>query len=185
MATRYRFGDSNRPHFITFAVINWIDVFTREAYKQIFVDSPKYSMDHKSLSLHAWIIMPNHVHLIASVNKESIQLSDIMRDIKKYTSRMIVKAIEENQQESRKDWLLWMFRRAAAINSNNNQHQFWQQDNHPIELTTNQMIDQRLNYLHENPVTAGLVWKAEDYKYSSAIDYYCEQSGLLPVELLV
>lgn len=77
-----------------------------------------------------------------------------------------------------------MFKRAGARNVNNKVYQFWQQDNHPIELSTNDMIDQRLIYLHENPVRAGLVWAAQDYKYSSAIDYYEERKGLLPIELL-
>ena len=81
--------------------------------------------------------------------------------------------------------MLWLFKSAAAKNSNNNENQFWQQDNHPIELTTNEMMDQRLDYLHENPVRAGFVWEPADYKYSSAIDYYRHENGLLPVVLLV
>jgi putative transposase len=77
-----------------------------------------------------------------------------------------------------------MFKRAGAANSNNKIHQFWQQDNHPIELSTNEMVDQRLSYLHENPVLAGIVNLASHYKYSSAVDYYEERPGLLKVELL-
>ncbi|WP_293303066.1 transposase [Pedobacter sp. UBA4863] len=180
MATRYRFGDSSLPHFITFAVVNWIDVFTRESYKEIFVDSLKFCVGEKGLNLHAWVVMGNHVHLIASA-KEGLGLADIIRDLKKYTSKMIISGIENNQQESRRDWMLWMFKRAGARNSNNKVYQFWQQDNHPIELSTNNMIDQRLNYVHENPVRAGLVTEAQYYKYSSATDYYEERRGLVPV----
>ena len=183
MATRYRFGDNERPHFITFSVINWIDVFSRENYKEILVQSLQYCISNKGLILHAWVIMSNHVHLIASA-KEDYQLTDIMRDLKKFTSKAINAAINENIQESRKDWLIWMFKRAGARNSNNDTYQFWQQDNHPIELTTNDMMEQRLNYLHENPVKAGYVWSAEHYKYSSAVDYYTDEKGLLPIELL-
>ena len=97
---------------------------------------------------------------------------------------MITADMETNIQESRKDWMLWMFKRAGIKNSNNKIYQFWQQDNHPIELSTNEMIDQRLEYLHQNPVRAGLVWEAEDYKYSSATDYSDGRAGLLPVEIL-
>jgi REP element-mobilizing transposase RayT len=181
MATRYLFGDNEKPHFITFAVVNWIDVFTREAYVQILLDSLKFCIEKKGLKLHAWVIMSNHVHLIASA-QEGIKLADIMRDMKKFTSQRIIAAIEENQQESRKDWLLWMFKRAGAKNKNNDTYQFWQQDNHPIELSTNQMMDERLNYLHTNPVKAGIVWEPQHYKYSSAIDYYSEEKGLLAIE---
>ena len=184
MATRYRFGDDELPHFITFSVINWIDVFSREAYKQILVESLQYCIDNKGLRLHAWVIMSNHVHLIASA-QQGHQLVNIIRDLKKFTSRNIIDAINSNVQESRKDWIIWMFKRAGERNGNNHTYQFWQQDNHPVELSTNEMMDQRLTYLHENPVTAGYVWEPQHYKYSSAIDYYAECGGLLPVELLV
>jgi len=140
MATRYRFGDSERPHFITFSVIEWIDVFNRECYKEILVDSIKYSIINKGLIVHAWVIMPNHVHMIVSATQGN-DLSNNIRDIKKFTSRKIVRAIEDNPQESRKHWMLWLFKRAASKNSSNNENQFWQQDNHPIELITNEMID--------------------------------------------
>ena len=183
MATRYRFGDNEKPHFITYTVMNWIDVFSREVYKQILLDSLQHCIDKKGLRLHAWVIMSNHVHLIASA-KEGTEMAAIMRDHKKFTSRMIIAAIEANIQESRKDWILWMFKRAGTRNSNNEQYQFWQQDNHPVELSTNEMIEQRLDYLHLNPVNAGYVLEPQHYKYSSAIDYYTDEKGLLPVELL-
>ncbi len=70
---------------------------------------------------------------------------------------MIIAEIENNEQESRRSWTIWMFKRAGAKNSNNKIYQFWQQDNHPIELSTNEMLDSRLNYLHHNPVRVGLV----------------------------
>jgi len=184
MATRYRFGDSERSHFITFSVIEWIDVFSRECYKEILVDSIKFSIANKGLIVHAWVIMPNHVHMIVSA-MQGHDLMGIIRDIKKFTSRKITEAIKENVQESRKQWMLWLFKSAAAKNSNNNDYQFWQQDNHPIELITKEMIDQRLNYLHENPVKAGLVWEPADYKYSSGIDYYKQEKGLIEIQLLV
>ncbi len=95
MAIRYRFGDSERPHFITFSVIEWIDVFNRECYKEILVDSIKYSIINKGLIVHAWVIMPNHVHMIVSATQGN-DLSNIIRDINKFTSRKIVRAIEDN-----------------------------------------------------------------------------------------
>jgi putative transposase len=184
MATRYRFGDSERPHFITFSVVEWIDVFSRECYKEILVDSIKFSIANKGLIVHAWVIMPNHVHMIVSA-MQGHDLMGIIRDIKKFTSRKITGAIKENVQESRKQWMLWLFKSAASKNSNNNESQFWQQDNHPIELITKEMIDQRLNYLHQNPVKACLVWEPADYKYSSGIDYYKQEKGLIEIQLLV
>ena len=158
MATRYRFGDSEYPHFITFAVINWIDALSRPAYKDIIVDSLKYCQLEKGLIINGWIIMNNHVHLIGRC-KTSFILPDVIRDLKKFTSRKIEKAIRENTFESRKEWMLWMFKRAGQRNSNNKDFQFWQQDNHPIELYEYEAFKQKLKYLHNNPVRAGIVYE--------------------------
>jgi putative transposase len=103
-----------------------------------------------------------------------------MRDLKKFTSFSIIRAIENNLQESRRDWLLWIFRRHGARNSNNTTFQFWQQENHPIELNSNSMIDQKLEYIHQNPVRAGICYRPEDYVYSSA-GQYAGKETLLPV----
>ena len=91
--------------------------------------------------------------------------------MKKHTSKTILSSIENNIQESRKNWMLWIFKKAGEKNSNNKNHQFWQQDNRPIMLSTNEMVIQRLDYIHNNPVTERLVNEPEHYIYSSAVDY--------------
>jgi REP element-mobilizing transposase RayT len=102
----------------------------------------------------------NHIHLIISKNEKSNQkLADIIRDFKKYTSMQTIKAINENQQESRKEWLLWLLKRAGTKNSQNLVYQFWQQHNQPIELE-GEWIDQKMDYIHNNPVEAGWVNQA-------------------------
>ena len=100
------------PHFITCTVINWIDVFSREQYKEIVIESLKYCIATKGLNLHAWVIMSNHLHLIVSAKGEE-KLADIIRDFKKYTSKQIIRAIEESQIESRREWMIYMFKRAG------------------------------------------------------------------------
>jgi len=126
--------------------------------------------------------MNNHVHLIASAN-EGYNLSDILRDLKKFTSKKLVSAIEDNVQESRRRWMLWIFRSNGERNSNNEKHQFWQQDNHPVCLDTAYLIDQRMDYLHNNPVAESIVEEPEHYIYSSARDY-AGIKGLLDIVLL-
>ncbi len=79
--------------------------------------------------------------------------------------------------------MMWIFKAAGNSNSNNTVYQFWQQDNRPIQLSTNEMMDQRLDYIHENPVKEGLVWGSEHYPFSSAINYM-GRNGLLEVELI-
>ena len=181
MATRYRFGDNENPHFVTFATVNWIDVFSRERYKEIVVESLKFCIEKKGLVVHAWVIMTNHIHLIISCT-EGFKQADVLRDFKKFTAKTIIEEIEKNEEESRKDWMVWMFKRAGARNPNSKTYQFWQQDNHPIELGSLAMMQQKLDYLHENPVKAGIVNEPWHYKYSSGIDYYEDLKGLVPIE---
>ena len=182
MSSKYKVADSTIPHFVTFSVVGWIDAFSREHYKEIMIESLQYCAEHKGLSLHAWVIMTNHAHLV--ISSKSAKLEELVRDIKKFTSKQIIKAISENPQESRKEWMLNIFRFTGSGNKNNKEFQFWKQDYHPVELTTNEMLEQRLLYLHENPVRSGLVWEAWHYKYSSAIDYYTKEKGLLKIERL-
>ena len=110
-------------------------------------------------------------------------MQDILRDMKSFTSGQLKLAIAQNPQESRKEWMLEFMHRAGSSNGNNREFQFWQQDNHPIELSNNTMINQRLDYIHNNPVTAGFVIHPEEYPYSSARDY-SEEKGYLEVVLI-
>lgn len=156
MSRAYKFHKPDGLYFITFGTVSWVDVFTRRDYKDIVVESLKFCQKEKGLLLFAWVIMSNHVHLIARA-AEGAKLQDIIRDLKKYTSKQIIKAIEAHPGESRREWMLKIFREARAANSNNKDSQFWQQHNKPIELATNAMIERYVNYLHENPVVAGYV----------------------------
>ena len=182
MSSKYKILEHQSPHFITFATVQWVDALTRPEYKHIILDSLRYCQKEKGLVLNAYVIMSNHVHLIASA-KNGHNLSDILRDLKKYTSKQLVQEITNNTQESRKSWILWLFKSAGLNNSNNKDFQFWQQDNRPIQLSTNEMIDQRLEYIHQNPVKEELVWEPEHYAFSSAINYSGKR-GLLEVELI-
>ena|SRR5215831_1075129 len=179
----YKIRNQHVPHFITFAVVEWIDVFTRKLYRDIVLDSLRYCQAEKGLLLHCWCIMSNHLHLIASARNQD--LSDLLRDFKKFTSKEIVKAIQANQWESRKDWMLEMFNREGEKNSRNKNFQFWRQENHPEELYSPEFILQKRNYIHNNPVTAGIVERPEHYLYSSAKDYfYGKNCGMLDIGFL-
>ena len=183
MSGKYKTGEAAIAHFVTCTVVGWVDVFSRELYKEIVIKSLAYCQKEKGMKLFAYVIMTNHLHLI--IASETNNISDIMRDFKKYTSKQIIAAIGANIQESRKEWMMNMFRYAGSSNSANKEYQFWQHEFHPIVLDTVEKQRQRLLYLHQNPVRAGLVWQPQDYKYSSAIDYYTDlKDGLISVELL-
>ncbi|CAN5321234.1 transposase [soil metagenome] len=182
MSTAYKFNDPEGIYFISIATVEWIDVFSRKEYIEIVLESLKHCQKEKGLIIYAWCIMTNHLHLIISV-KEGFIISDILRDFKKFTSSKIIKAISENISESRKNWVLWILKKAGEKNSNNKNFQFWRQDNHPEELISNKFKDQKLEYIHKNPVEAGLVDNPEDYRYSSARDY-AGYKGLLDIAFL-
>ena len=172
MSRKYKFHNAEGVYFVSFAVQGWIDVFTRNEYKNILVDNLKYCQKHKGLVIFAWCIMTSHVHLIIRAGEE-ILLQDILRDYKKFTSKAIIQAITNNIQESRKEWLLEQFKTSEGF-------RFWRGDNKPIELWSNKVIDEKIDYIHQNPVEVGIVYRAEDYLYSSAADYAGEK-GLLDV----
>jgi len=86
--------------------------------------------------------------------------------------------------ESRRDWLQDKFQYAASKTKRNSKYKVWRDGYHPVELSTNEMIDQRLNYIHNNPVESGIVFEAENYKYSSAEQYAGGIDAVLEVELL-
>jgi len=153
-------------YFVTLTVVGWIDVFSRKDYCVELIDNLNYCISHKNLEVYEFCIMPSHVHMIASASNGL--LSNILRDFKSFTAKQIIKSIKRNRQESRKEWLLYLFEYFGKRNKHNAQYQFWQQHNHPIDLFSNKFIDQKATYILENPVEAGLVNSPENYIYSSA-----------------
>ncbi|MEP1150698.1 MAG: transposase [Balneola sp.] len=180
MSRKYKFLNQQHAYFVSFAVVHWIDVFTRKKYCDTLVESLRYCQKEKGLILYAWCIMPSHVHLIMGTRKKPMQ--NILRDLKSFTSRSIRKEIQSHPKESRKEWMNSMMISTGISNGNNKDWQFWQQNNHPIELFSNSVIDQKLDYLHYNPVSAGYVESPEHWLYSSARNYYGMQ-GMVDIEL--
>ncbi|WP_394354333.1 REP-associated tyrosine transposase [Flavobacterium pokkalii] len=177
ISRNYKFHNPEGLYFISFAVVGWLDVFTRNEYKDLFLESLEFCQKNKGLEIHAWCIMTNHVHLVfRSINGQNPEL--LIGDLKRFTSQSIVKSIRENPRESRKEFLLDFFKKEADKSSNVKHYQFWRHDNKPIELWSNKVIQQKIDYVHNNPVEAGLVYKAQDYVYSSAVDYSGE-TGLI------
>jgi REP element-mobilizing transposase RayT len=183
MSRNYKFHNPDGVYFISFAVVGWLDVFARNEYKNIVLDSLQFCQQNKGMEIFAWCIMTSHVHLVfRSAGEQKPGL--LIGDFKRFTSKEILKTIICNPKESRKELFLEYFSKAALSASNVNGYKFWQHDNHPIELWSNKVIDEKINYIHQNPVEAGLVYRAEDYLYSSAIDYAGEK-GILDGVIVV
>jgi len=109
---KYKFNEAEGLCFISFATVGSVDVFTRREYKYIVVASLRFCQENKGLRLFEWVLMSNHVHLVAAAQQGS-SLSDIVRDLKKFTSGRLHRAIEENGGESRREWLMPLLREAA------------------------------------------------------------------------
>lgn len=169
-------------HYLTFTVVGWVDVFTRKAYREVILDSFRYCQKERRLLIYGYVIMSNHLHLIVRTEQED--LSNVIRDFKKFTANTILKLIQDKSQgESRREWLLNVFAYHAKYNTNNRKYQFWVQNNRPIELVSNSWIRQKLQYIHDNPVKAGWVGVPEHYLYSSASNY-ATGAGLLDVVVM-
>jgi REP element-mobilizing transposase RayT len=173
----YVIRDQTLPHFITATVVDWIDVFTRKSYRDCVIESLKYCIENKSMVLYGYVIMSNHIHMI--VQSDIGELSNLLRDFKKFTAKNILEKIQ-TEPESRREWMLERFKLATESHSRNKNYQFWQYGNHPEEIYTNKFMWSKLDYIHLNPVRAGIVNKASEYIYSSACNYILDE-GLVKI----
>jgi REP element-mobilizing transposase RayT len=169
-------------YFMTDTVVDWVDIFTRPTYKHIIVESLQYCQAQKGLEIYAWVLTSNHLHTIVS-SKEGIKIGDIWRDFKKYTSKKILATLEEDMRESRREWMLDRFEFRAKNDKRISKYKFWQDGNDGQQIFSIDYLEQKLNYIHNNPVKSEFVSCPENYLYSSAIDY-AGGKGLLKVELL-
>ena len=178
MSSGYRISEQDELHYVTFQIVKWIDIFTRQVYRDIVIDCLRYSQQYKALEVYAYVIMSNHVHLMLRCGRG--RLSDTIREIKSFTARKIIEAID-TESESRREWMLNMFGFCAKQHKRNEQYQIWTHENHAEIVYSNDFMDQKIKYIHENPVRAGIVERAEDYLYSSARNY-AGLEGLIEVE---
>ncbi len=167
MSTKYKVQNPEGSYFLTLTIVGWIDIFSRQVYRDILLDSLRYCQQHKGLLLYAYVVMTNHVHLIAAV-AEGHDLVETIRSLKKHTAKKLLEAIKK-EPESRREWLLYLF--SYFGKQVKQAHQVWQHDNHPIEVWSEKVILQKINYIHLNPVRANFVTEPEMWIYSSASNY--------------
>ncbi|MCB0633423.1 MAG: transposase [Saprospiraceae bacterium] len=182
--TGYNIVDQYGLYFVTFTIVGWVDVFSRKECKQIIIDALRYCIANKGLVVHAYVIMESHIHLILSATEESQGLSAIIRDFKKHTSKEILKWVRQGGRESRKEWMLIVFKYHAKYNKRNAEYQVWQQDNRPKELYYPRFIMQKIGYIHRNPVVAGIVDEVGAYLHSSARNYQGRADYLLEIQVI-
>lgn len=181
MSRKYKFHEKEGAYFISFATVFWIDLFTRIEYFDIVIASLDYCRKNKGMLIFGYCIMPSHIHLI--FRSSDGKPSELIRDFKGFTSRKLIESIKENNQESRKEWILWMMKKAGEKNSNVKNYQLWQQNNNPIEIFSLNVFEQKLNYIHQNPVESGFVIEPWEWKYSSARNYCDDFDEILEIDI--
>jgi len=164
--SEYRKTSADDLYFVTLTIVGWVNLFDREVYKQILIDNLKYCQEKEQLEIFAYVLISNHLHLVC--RRRDNDLNELLGRFKSFTSKQFIKEIKENTQEGRKEWLLQLFEEYAKENKQYSKFHIWQYTSHPIHLYSIEVIKQKINYIHQNPVRAGYVFEAEHYKYSSA-----------------
>ena len=165
----YKIVDQNAVYFLTFTVTEWIDIFTRKDYKIIIVDALNYCVEKKGIEIYGWVLMTNHLHLIARA-QEGFCLSHIIRDFKKFTSKRLTERMRAIG-ESRRDWILDKLNFEARRTGRAENFKVWQDSNHAVCIESGNWLSQRLYYIHQNPVKQMIVQEPHEYLFSSAVDY--------------
>ena len=168
MSTGYQIKDQNALHFVTFTIVDWVDVFTRKSYRDLIIQALNFYIGKRKLQVYGYVIMSNHIHALL-LQPGEFKLSDTIRDLKKFTARNIIERIQQ-EPESRREWIMHRFSWNASKRNNVAEYQVWTHENHAEEIWSRKFFEQKLRYIHENPVRAGLVAKPEDWLYSSASD---------------
>ncbi len=180
MPTGYQIKEQDQAYYLTLRVVNWVDIFSRKVYRDIIIENLAYCQRNKGLEIFAYVIMSNHIHLLVRSSRD--ELSNTIRDFKSYTAKEIFYQIETGE-ESRREWMMKVFQIAASSHKRNAGRQLWAHDNHAMHVYSEKFTKQKVNYIHQNPVRAGIVNNPEDYIYSSASNYAGE-TGILNVIVL-
>jgi putative transposase len=171
--SRYRVLEQQAPHFLTLTVLNWIPLFTRPATVEILLEALRWRQQHRGWQVYGWVVLENHLHLIAQADG----LSDEVAAFKSWTARQLIDWLTAHQVTRILNQLMW-FKKAHKTDRT---HQLWEEGSHPQAIQSDDMMRQKLDYIHNNPVKRGYVDLPEHWRYSSA-RVYAGQPGLLEVD---
>jgi REP element-mobilizing transposase RayT len=163
--------------FVTTTVVKWAHVFTEDKYCDILIKNIKHYQKRYKFSVLAYVIMPSHFHWIVEVGPTHGTISDIMRDVKKFTAWDMMEALKTDGKKE----LLRLFEREASVFPRY-QRKFWMPRFDDEVIRNQQMFFSKLLYIHNNPVEAGLVERPEDYRFSSARNYILGDHSVLHID---
>jgi hypothetical protein len=164
-------------YFVTLSVVGGIDIFTRYEYCDLVVDALNYCIDHKRLQVYEYAILPNQLNMIAGT--EQANLSKILRDFKSHSAKLILRAIAEHREDSRKEWLMRLFQFFADRYQHNSEHHFWQFGNQPVDLDKLSSLGKRQPSALDHLQNARLIDGPIHYRYCSA--YPMQRVRLAPL----
>jgi REP element-mobilizing transposase RayT len=163
MRSRYGFRNPEGTFFVTSSIVEWLPVFTTAACCNILVNSLLHCRANKGLKIYAWVILDNHFHAILS----GPDLSSTLRGLKGFTAQALIEQI----RTEKRDWLLNQLAYYCKAHKTRSERQVWQEGSHPQEIETDDMMEQKVDYIHHNPVVRGLVIGLEHWRYSSAHEW--------------
>ena len=170
--TRYRIYETEYPYFLTCTTVGWLPVFTRPETFQIIYDSWRWFCERERLKIFAYVILENHLHLIASGR----QLSNDVGIFKSYTARKIIDWLDAHNAKT----LLRQFKWEKAAHKTDRTYQVWQEGSHPQQIQSDEMMWQKIEYIHDNPVARSYVDDPVDWRHSSA-RIYAGMAGVFAV----
>ena len=176
MRTRYKLSDNESIYFMTSTTVQWLPVFTSEKYISILIDAFKHNQLKRQLKILAYVILDNHFHMLAAGD----DLTKIMASIKSFTAKRII----EELCKDKKEWLVHQFKFAKLLHKQESHYQVWQEGFHPEKIFTDNMLQQKFDYIHMNPVKRGLVLEPYYWRYSSASFYYKDEKGELDIDMV-
>lgn len=155
-------------------VVDWLPIFSNREVTDIILDSLRYLQEEKKAKLYAYVIMENHLHCVV----QSDELTKVIQSFKSYTARAIIDYFTERKNAG----ILRKLRQNKLSHKTESEYQVWQEGSHPVEITTDEMMHQKIEYIHNNPVQRGYVEEASYWRYSNAQNYESKQ-GLVNVEM--
>ena len=161
--SRYKIYEPTAPHFITCTILHWIPIFTRTQSTDIIFQSLKYLQQTDNLKVHAFVILENHLHLVAS----SDDLAKSMRKFKAHTAKEIINLLLKENVKTILEQLAF-YKKAHKQDTT---YQLWQEGIQAKQILNDKMMNERINYIHNNPIKRGYVDEAVHWRYSSARDY--------------
>ena len=176
MRSRYTIVDSEGVYFLTSSIVEWIPALIGRDILDMMVESLSYCRKKKGLRLYAYVLMENHIHMIAAAP----ELGKVIQSFKRYTAQEILRLTEASGRE----WLLNQFAYYKARHKQTSEHQIWQEGFHPQLIGTDAMLHQKIHYIHENPVRRGWVEAPEYWRYSSARNYLLDDHSVLELDCL-